>query len=250
MIKFSCFLLLCPIFLIGQTKDLKWTDQNQKDYMEKSQNEQNWDLEMLKEDIEFLGDTWPTQPAITEYPSPVADYDWGYVSIRNIQLPLKGKHILGSSIGYAKDLYRQSRISDSTHYYIPYFNILILTDRPESIMRRTAAVSRNYPHYLSTGTQKTNRGKVDWVQMSLANGANFAIISQRYFDLRFGATILVAPLKDGSLRFLQLDLNPGSYNLQTIQKEDNVVQLFLDQLANNQRVVDFFNQPNVVEFTY
>jgi len=60
----------------------------------------------------------------------------------------------------------------------------------------------------------------------------------------------VAPLKDGSLRFLQLDQNPSSYNQKTIQKENNVVQQFLDQLANDQRVIDFFNQPNVVEFTY
>ena len=242
--------MFSPLIILGQTKDREWTDQNQRDHIQKGQDAQNWDLEMLKEDIEFSGDTWPTQPAITEYPSPVATYDWGYVSLRNIQLPLEGKHIVGSSIAYAKDAYRQSKLLDSTHYYIPYFNILILTDRPEPIMRKTAIISRNYPHYLSTGTQKTNQGKVDWVQMSLASGANFAIISQRYFDLRFGATILVAPLKDGSLRFLQLDLNPDSYNLETIQKEDNVVQLFLNQLANDSQVIDFFSQPNVVEFTY
>lgn len=40
---------------------------------------------------------------------------------------------------------------------------------------------------------KTTQDEIDWVQMDMANGQNFAIINQRYFDLVFGQTIIVVP---------------------------------------------------------
>ncbi len=85
-------------------------------------------------------------------------------------------------------------------------------------------------------------GDVDWVQIALANDNNWAIINKRIFDLKFGTSILVAPQKDGSLRFLQLPA-PGSYQ-QSNQKQ------FFDEyvagLAKNESVNAFFTNENTI----
>lgn len=100
---------------------------------------------------------------------------------------------------------------------------------------------------MSSGKQKTSLGEIDWIQMNRAEGDNFAIISQRYFDLEFGKTIVVIPHKDGSLRFLQLKHTivsfPGAFN----EEWDEKLNKFYEELKKDKELLDYINHPNVIE---
>lgn len=133
-------------------------------------------------------------------------------------------------------------------FRIVKFNILWVTDRDDSKMRRTNIVLRNYPHYLVTGTQKTSQGAIDWVQMDLADGSNFAIINQRYFDLEFGKTMVVVPFKDGSLRFLQLQPSIGPLaEDRFIDATKEKVEKFYEALKREERLIKLVQNTQVID---
>ncbi len=54
----------------------------------------------------------------------------------------------------------------------------------------------------------------------------------KYFNLEFGETILVAPQKDGSIRFLQVDLPNAS---------TNSIDGHVSDLAQRGDVISFFS---------
>lgn len=230
-----------------------WTKSDQTEYVKNHADSTQWDWEMLQQDLEGEANhQWPTQPALSNYPSPVSEYDWGYCFLGKIEIKIADLIIEGNAIGYAKDDYRAHLLSDSTDYYINYFNIFILTDLLEDEAGANTVVSRNYPHYLSSGKQKTSQGSVDWVQMNWASGENFAIINQRYFDLSYGRTLLVMPLQDGSLRFLQMDDDMGSitrdqFLAKRTGNETNPYYDYLDRLSENKKVKTFFSNQKILK---
>ncbi len=230
----------------AQKKARPWTDADRYTYAHRNDDPTLWDTTMLREDLESHLEPpfWPTKPAIAEIPSPVADYDWGYCAMRNLETTIGDRKLVGWNIAYASDTFRQVNFASDEAYYQTYFTLLILTDWPQSPNCSGHIVSRNYPHYLATGKQKSSTGDIDWVQMNLADGQNFAIVSQRYFDLNFGQTILVAQQTDGSLRLKQLDLSPGEVLLggQVPGLED-----FLTSLSKTPDVIRFFNHPKAVK---
>lgn len=245
-----CILYFCIAPLNAQAP---WTLADQAEYATKKANGSSWDLEMLQGDIDFLlEDDWPTKPAISDYPSPVPSYDWGYAYIANLEIDINGKSIKGHSVGFAKDKYRNHLLKDTADFYINYFNIFICTDLTSDEASANEVVSRNYPHYFSTGKQKTSLGSVDWMQMSLASGSNFAVVSQRYFNLDFGKTLLIIPLKDGSLRILQIDEEIGSLSSNEViaaEKEglQNPKHGYLKRLQKNPKVRAFFSNENALK---
>lgn len=230
----------------------KWTYEDRQQYAAQQKDTSLWDMKMFAEDLEFYKDeeaSWPIAPAISEYPSPVPEYDWGSGYIANLELTIDGKVIEGKSIGFAKDKYRQHLFSDTSHYYLNYFNIFILSDLDRDTISSNAIVSRNYPHYLSTGKTLTSKGAVDWLHLSFPNGENMAVVAQRYFDLEFGKTILVAPLQDGSIRILQVQLEIGSLKFDDLRKLDtqgtNKKLVYIDRLKRHLEVVAFFGQKGI-----
>jgi hypothetical protein len=232
--------------LSGNEKEL-WTMKDREVYAHRNDDSTKWDLETLQNDLEVRKNvSWPTKPAISDFPSPVAKYDWGYAAILNLSLEIDDKHITGHSVGYYKDKYNKHLFKDDKDSYLIRFNILILTDLPQPEMRAAQVVSRNYPHYLSTGKQKTSLGEVDWVQMTLANEENFAIVNQRYFDLAYGKTILVAPQKDGSLRILQLQDSPNTI-AGIDEGSQKKINDFIQKLRGDKKVVDFFSNTNTID---
>jgi len=240
-------------FLIQSQAQSIWTEENEMDYMKAKSDSSSWDMTMLLEDIEGeKSDQWPTKPALSNYPSPVPEYHWGYVVLGNQELLIEDKVIEGKFIGYAKDEYRNHLLRDSADYYINYFNIFILTDLKEDESGSNSSVSRNYPHYLSTGKQKTSLGSIDWVQMNLADGQNFAIINQRYYNLKYGKTILIVPLDDGSIRISQIDEEIGSMTMENIFSEkesdiSNPIYNYIDRMNKNQKVKQFFTQDRLLK---
>jgi len=230
----------------AQNTAKEWTYEDKKNYATRNADSTTLNMKMLKNDLSTKN-TWPTKPAISNYPSPVKKYDWGYCMLGNLTLEMEGKTLYGKSIANAKDAFRV--LKDTSDFYKVAFNILYLTDIDDVDKGSAAHVaSRNYPHYFSSGTQKTTQGEIDWVQMDLADSSNFAIINQRYFDLQFGQTIVVVPQKDGSLRFLQLDIAMDSFSRSPFDetgKKKN--EAFYAKLRAHKALADLLNHKNTIE---
>ena len=248
MRSFSLTLLLLTfICTCGRAQESPkiWTDADRKAYAHRNDNPALWDSTMLAEDLGYHLEpaSWPTAPAISEIPSPVADYSWGYCALNTLEATLGGKKVHGWNVGYARDSFRLNDFNLKEAYYQSYFTLLVITDWSQTANRAGHIVSRNYPHYLCTGKFKTSTGDLDWVQMQLADGQNFAIVAQRYFDLTQGRTLLAAQQKDGSLRFLQLDLSPGEIMLGLGIPG---LEAYFTELAGREKVNRFFGNAGVV----
>jgi len=85
-----------------------------------------------------------------------------------------------------------------------FFTIAVLTDSID-LKRYThtdvSITSRNHPHYVGQGFVKTKSNEIDFVSFLTADRNDYAIVNMRLFDLRIGRITLIAPKKDGTLRF-------------------------------------------------
>ncbi|WP_296354825.1 hypothetical protein [Winogradskyella sp.] len=98
------------------------------------------------------------------------------------------------------------------------------------------ATSRNHPHYLAQGSlNKSSKSRVDWVAIQLADKNAYSIVNARIFDLRVGRLILVAPQKDGSIRFYQTQA--PTMNLNEREK-------FIENLKTQPKAIAFFSDHN------
>lgn len=213
-----------------------WSYQDAQEYNSNQFDESTWDKEMLKRDVSYTDDDpWPTQPPITALPFPVAKYRKGYngYTSKGIKLSIDNKQIIGGSYAVSTNEYSIEPKHNPEKSNIIFFNILVLTDKPDAENSANRVSSRNYPHHTCQGRRKTSFGNIDWFAMHLASGDKFAIVNTKYFNLAFGETILVAPQKDGSLRFKQMDLPVSS----TAEIDD-----IMTKLENRNDVVEFFNQ--------
>ena len=238
---------------INQAFDSLWAYSDRKAYSLRNVDSTNWDMEMLLADIESNKKySWPTKPAISSFPSPVAKYgskigDTGVGTfLGGLELEIEGKLLRGVVVGYQRDKYR--KVIDPNDLYGIKFNLLWVVEDLSYENGSNTVVSRNYPHYLSTGKQKTKLGNIDWIQMTLADGSNFAIINQRYFDLEFGKTIIIIPIKDGSLRFYQTNESISSlgkdFDEEIFSKK---TKPFYDKLKSNKDLIQSLKNNNIIE---
>lgn len=243
-LKFTILLLLgslCNVFA-----QESWTEKDKAQYAANRSDSSTWNMKMLSMDISMADEIkdWP-KPGISDYPSPVPKYSKadGYSGafISSMAITINGKKITGYSVSYGVDPYRNHLIQKPSDEMINYFNIFILSDLEGEDYEIGETLSRNFPHHMSTGMQETSQGKVEWLHMSLAEGHNMAVVSQRYFDLDFGKTILVVPLKDGSIRLLQIQENIGSFSSEE-WKQNELGKKFSERLESNKKVISFFNR--------
>ncbi|CAH0999109.1 hypothetical protein LEM8419_00405 [Neolewinella maritima] len=242
-------LFLCTCVPAQTVSDSLWTPQDAARYARNRADSSLWDRELLSlEPSAYRYDSTEVQPALSFWPIPVPAYDYGYGSVRTTVLRVAGRSIFGSTMAYAHGPYRPHPMEDSLAYYQTSCTIYILTDRPDDDSGTFHLVSRNYPHYLTTGKRLTSVGEVDFVQMSLADGANFAIVNQRYFDLAYGRTILAVPLQNGSMRLLQLEDSPESLRAGAEHQEWNQahIEAFERRLETDPQVIAFFTQVGVL----
>ena len=123
-----------------------------------------------------------------------------------------------------------------------YFTIGILTDYlDDNLLNQLSSfiISRNHPDYLGEGSFKTKKSSYDYLAFKTFEGDSFAIVNMKLFDLKFGKIILIAPQKDTSFRFLQVNLGK---NIST--KELNIE---IENLLNRNDVLEFFMNENNVE---
>ncbi len=226
-----------------------WTLEDGRAYAHRNYDPSKWNPDRLKGDLEAVRENkHPIKPALSDYPSPVADYDWGYGMIGKLETRIGERTLKGTTVGYAIDSkYHPEPAAVKGDYFATRFNLLILTDHLANDGTANHIVSRNYPHYLATGSQLTSQGRIDWVQLTMADGRNLAIISQRVFDLEFGKTIVVIPHDDGSLRFLQLEESPVAFPANPFEEVGNArFEKYYNELNQNTRLLELLKEPGVL----
>ena len=224
-----------------ESKPRFWTKAKSDEMFRRKYDPSCWNMEMFQDDMEHHLKHRPSiKPPSSNFPSPVPKYSKFGGAITWPSFEISKKMIRGVMFSWGKCDVNRHLASDPSHTSICYLNLFILTDAAEN-EKALAMTSRNYPHVLSTGKQKTSVGDVDWVHVGMADGNNLVIINQRIFDLKYGKTVLVAPQKDGSLRFKQLKA-PASFDSKNSEFRDN----FLKELKSNEDVVSFFTTANTI----
>lgn len=139
-------------------------------------------------------------------PFPVVTYKYGATGAGDffIEEPFK---ITATFFLIGKHTYNWDEFKESeTHR--AFFNLLVLTDTIDTLdysVVNSYVTSRNHPDYVGEGRIITKHLNVDYVTFHRPDHTSYAIIGTKLFDLQLGQTIIVAPQKDGSVRFLQLD---------------------------------------------
>ena len=90
----------------------------------------------------------------------------------------------------------------------------------------------NHPDYLGQGFVKTKDNRIDYLAFQTPENNCYAIVNARIFDLKYGKTILIAPQKDKTLRFLQK--NQGK-----IIASDSIKK-YTDKLITEKSIIEFF----------
>lgn len=228
----------------------EWSIKDTEEYANKNVDSTKWSIKKLTNDLKNAqqADKEVKLP-ISDYPSPVADYSGNGSTVNPLSFKIERKTVIGYTLAHYKDKFNEHLFSDTAGQYYTFFTILFLTDKPLLDKgQNPSVISRNYPHYLFIGTQNTSLGNIDWVQTTLGNGENFAIITQRYFDLKAGRTVLIAPLKDGSLRFLQIKDSPETYTWKELSSKSVVtINNFVEKIKINENVTSFFLQDKIIE---
>jgi len=220
------------------------TAERRAEYSSRQFDENTWDMERLQYDLEAskMRD-WPMKPALSEFPTPVPEYNNFGGSLSWPSMEMDGKVIKCSCIAWGKYDVNRHLASEDSHDMISYLNLFVLVDDLEPEKAAMAISSRNFPHILSTGKQETISGSIDWVHTGLADGNNYLLINQRVIDLNFGRTILVAPQKDGSLRMMQLKSRPSFQESKKKEFHDEIIQ----KLKTDSKVFEFFTNAGTIE---
>ncbi|NRB83133.1 MAG: hypothetical protein HRU49_05085 [Winogradskyella sp.] len=145
------------------------------------------------------------------------------------------KKIIGHTVIIGRGEHSEHLFKTITDEYITYFTILTIADSLKT-ENPVIATSRNHPHYLAQGSlNKSSKSRVDWVAIQLADKNAYSIVNARIFDLRVGRLILVAPQKDGSIRFYQTQA--PTMNLNEREK-------FIENLKTQPKAIAFFSDHN------
>ena len=230
--------LLSPIYLLfaQSTPPAYWTWEKAKAHAAAQNDPQKWDQELLAEDLEYLETDDNSLPIFTGV-FPVANYDTpGTGGSSSCYFYKGGKSFMSKSFIVNKGEHNAVYLGEE-RLQEAYFTFVLLTDFVDTVNythAMTYAESRNHPHYICEGTLKTQKQNIDFLAMMTGDRNNYAVINMRFFDLRFGQTVLIAPQKDGSLRFLQVE-SPGLNSI--------TAKAYVDKLLDQPEIMHFFEQP-------
>lgn len=218
-----------------ESKSPYWTLEKAKDQASDFNSPETWDTETLEMEVGYIDALTSQDLPLFSSPFPTPKYDSPGNGNGPIKTEISGKSVEGQYAIIAKGEHSSHLFNNSADEYVVYFTVLSIADGKE-LENPVSATSRNHPHYLSQGSINTStKSRVDWVAVQLADQNAYAIINFRLFDLRAGRLILVAPQKDGSIRFYQTD---APIMNTTEQKE------YIENLKNKAEVIDFFNNKN------
>ena len=240
--KFLSLLVLIIILSCSPTRTKADNNETQNWPLEKAKKQasdfnsaETWDTETLEMEVEYIDALTSQDLPLFPSPFPTPTYESPGNGNGPIKTEIAGKSIEGHYAIIAKGEHSNHLFKNPTDEYVVYFSILSIADGKGN-ENPVSATSRNHPHYLSQGSINTStKSRVDWVAVQLADQNAYAIINSRLFDLRVGRLILVAPQKDGSIRFYQTDAPP--MNLDEQKK-------YIEDLKSQQKVIDFLTIEN------
>jgi len=250
--KLQAALLFMTMFLIYSCSSKKfrnseptingvWTDSVATQHFENRSDSLTWDMEMFKRDVadEQSGFLPPLPIKVGAFPVP--DYDLlgensfkGLISGGGYKV-IKDKNLKFSAFSVKRNELNKSHLEKRKDEV--FFTIIILTDTIDTKnynLSGNIISSRNHPDYVGEGFTKTKDNRVDYVAFKTVENKSYAIINMSLFDLNFGNAILVAPQKDKSFRFLQIDL--GKSQMENLEDK-------IDNLLNTKKGSDFFLKP-------
>ncbi len=196
---------------------------------------EQWETKTLKKEVESLTEYPRPDLPLYDSPFPTPEYVSPGNGIGPVETEISGKTIKGQSAIIAKGKHSEHLFGQKDDKYVSYFTILTISDGKDSETPSNAS-SRNHPNYLSEGSLNiSTKSRVDWVAIQLADGNAYAIVNGRIFDLRVGRLILVAPQKDGSIRFYQTDAEP----MNSEEREN-----FIKKLRTEKKIIEFFKDDN------
>ncbi len=81
-----------------------WTLEDRRAYAHRNEDPSKWDLKLLKLDLDAVRENANGfKPALSDYPSPVAAYDWGYGMVYNLKTQIGQRTLKGVTIGYFQE---------------------------------------------------------------------------------------------------------------------------------------------------
>ncbi|HNR55623.1 MAG TPA: hypothetical protein PKJ19_10665 [Flavobacteriales bacterium] len=190
-----------------------------------------WDRAMLANDLQYKGllDSLDFPLAVGVWP--VEPYETPGNGSTLVECFVEGERVVGRALHVGRGPHNEAAFGSNDLQDEVVAVILVATDTPDD-EHRSIAISRNHPNYLAEGRfTTTTAGNIDWITMHLADRSAYAIVNMRFFDLRAGRLILVAPRPDGTLRFLQRELPMLSHTQ---------VEAFVAGLSEAPEVVSFF----------
>ena len=217
-----------------------WGEAGQRDFARRRLDPSQWNQEMLASDI-AAKKRWPSSDNLMPYlPAPTVPYvSNGRLGFEKLQVGT-GTAFVASLDWGCFDFNRELCGGRTSRNYC---NVVILMSDPETIHRGGSMSSRAWPHIQARGYLETCIGDVTWTFTGYATGANYLNVNKHIFDLNLGRTVLVAPQKDGSLRFQQLQ----SPDRDVSADGDEPLAAFLASLATRASVRAFFGSGNAVD---
>lgn len=192
------------VTILGNIEKPLWNVQALKDRALQHLDSTKWDLKLFKQDIETYNkyqEVFQSFP-LNKSPFPIAEYDYA-VSYHPFTIIMEGKIFKGVSIGECKD--------EDCEKIIYKLTLLVLTNNKEA-EELTMVDSRNFPYLTAQGYYKVTNNKYDWVFSASPDGFSSLLINMKFFDLRFGETVVIFPQLDKSFFYDQINDSPNNYN--------------------------------------
>lgn len=232
---FSCSTKSEKVEINDSVMEAFWTLEKSKKLASEFNSPEKWDTTTLKMEIENLKKYPPSDFPLYTSPFPTPNYESPGNGNGSIETEIGGKKIIGQTIIIGRGEHSEYLFKNLNDEYITYFTILTISDGMET-ENPVLATSRNHPHYLAQGSLNTSsKSRVDWVATQFADKNAYGIVNTRIFDLRIGRLILVAPQKDGSIRFYQTEAP-------TMNAEER--EKFIENLKTEPKAIAFFNNKN------
>jgi len=114
-----------------------------------------------------------------------------------------------------------------------FFTFIVLSDQFDHQMDVYSETGSS-PNMLCKGNIETQEHRIDYLARVNCKQEYAAIINGRKFNLLAGQTILIAPQKDKSIRFLQIK-SPGLNSL--------TASTYIEKLLTKEGVMSFFGHP-------
>ncbi|MEM7037389.1 MAG: hypothetical protein AAF570_10445 [Bacteroidota bacterium] len=201
-----------------------------------------WSQPKLRADTKYFAsdhDYDRTHLPMEILPFPVIEYDFGATGTGTFFID-KPFRLTAAYFLIGKHDYNATEFqSGETHF--SFCNLLVLTDtldKENYDLAETYVTSRNHPDYVGQGRIRLKHQNIDFVAFHRHDHSAYLIVGTRLFDLRQGQTILIAPQKDRSVRFLQL---------RTPRLTSTQLESYFQNLPAHEIVQDFFAAPGNIE---